>query len=169
MNAQEDDKAMTTYEAETPAGPEPQIVAGYPIRLDLAYDPMSRTWLEPRPEGSYRVGMDPVEVEASGTIAALVFVEVGTCLKRGEPLGSVEAEKFVGPLTSPLTATVSAVNPDVVARPSLVDADPYGAWLVELSPLPGCEEADLLRGAAEVRRWFEAQVAEYRLKGVLAE
>ena len=66
-------------------------------------------------------------------MAPLAFLSVGEHLKRGEAFGSLEAAKFVGPLTSPLSGPVSAINEAVVADPSLVERDPYGAgWLVEM-------------------------------------
>ena len=78
--------------------------------------------------------MDALGVETSGTIAQLAFLPVGEQLKRGEAFGSLEAAKFVGPLTSPLSGTVTATNDAVVADPALVERDPYGdGWLVELT------------------------------------
>lgn len=143
-------------------------VSGYSVRLDVAYDPVTHTWLEERAPGRVRVGLDPLEVEASGTVAALSLLPAGSAIERGAAMGSLEAEKFVGPLLSPLSGTVVGVNDDLVARPSELDRDPYAAWLVEIDHADTAP-SDLVRGAAQVRSWFEGQVAEYRLKGVLAE
>lgn len=150
--------------------PSEELVSGYRIRVDLSYDPLSRTWIEQRPDGRVRIGMDPLEVEASGTIAALTLVPPGSVVARGGEIGSLEAEKFVGPLKSPLSGKVEAVNDHVLAQPSEVDRDPYAAWLVELHPTSeGGEASWLVTGRERVREWFEEQVREYRLKGVLAE
>lgn len=148
-------------------GPGTELVEGFPVRLDLAYDPATRTWLEHRGEGRVRVGIDPLEVEASGTVAALSLVPPGTRVGRGEMLGSLEAEKFVGPLSSPVSGTVEAVNEDLLSNPGALDRDPYAAWLVEIDAdgLP----PSLVEGAEEVRSWFGHAVGEYRRKGVLAE
>lgn len=157
---------MTAFETRQ----QLERVSGYQVRLDLSYDPLSRTWLEFRRGGLVRVGIDPLEVEASGTVAALSLAPAGTQLGRGDEMGSLEAEKFVGPLRSPLSGTIEAVNDMVLSRPSEVDRDPYGAWLLEIRPDSVASEAALLvTGPSEVRSWFEAQVREYRLKGVLAE
>jgi glycine cleavage system H protein len=117
-----------------------------------------------------RIGMDALGVETSGTLAQLAFLPVGEVLKRGEAFGSVEAAKFVGPLTSPLSGTVTATNGAVVADPSLVERDPYGAgWLVELTLADPGELGELISGADAIPAWFAAEVEDYRLKGVLAE
>lgn len=145
-------------------------VAGFEVRLDVAYDAGSHMWVEVLDRGRVVVGLDPLIVEANGTLAAVAFSRVGAELRRGEPFGSLEAEKFVGPLTAPLSGVVTAVNPAVAERPSLVDADPYSAWLVEIEPAALDAEAPaLIAGADEIRAWFAAEVGEYRLKGVLAE
>ncbi|MHB1534251.1 MAG: glycine cleavage system protein H [Acidimicrobiales bacterium] len=145
-------------------------VAGFSVRLDLSYDRDSHMWVESFQSGRLRMGLDPLEVETAGTVAALSFVDSGREIRRGEAFGSLESEKFVGPLLSPVSGLITDTNGDVVARPDAVDADPYGAWLVEVAPLDGAlEAAALVSGPDAVRTWFTEQVREYRLKGVLAE
>lgn len=164
---------MQTNEADHQAAREPEDdgaerISGYQVRLDVSYDPATHTWLEEQSPGRVRVGLDPLEIEASGTVAALSLVPAGSVVERCASMGSLEAEKFVGPLLSPLSGTVVAVNDDLLAQPSELDRDPYSAWLVEID----CGDSapiGLVSGAAQVREWFEGQVAEYRLKGVLAE
>ena len=155
-------------------------VAGFPVALDRAYDPQNHLWVavaeDARGSGGVphmivaRIGLDALGVETSGTLAQLAFVEVGEAIKRGEAFGSLEAAKFVGPLASPLTGTVTATNDAVVADPALVERDPYGAgWLVELTVADAGELRDLVSGADVISVWFAAEVEDYRMKGVLAE
>ncbi len=145
-------------------------VAGFGVAFDRAYDPAGHFWVSQTGPDSARIGMDALGVETSGTLAQLAFLPTGEHLKRGEAFGSLEAAKFVGPLTSPLSGTVTATNDAVVADPSIVERDPYGeGWLVEMTlPDPG-ELGELISGAEAVSAWFAAEVQDYRLKGVLAE
>lgn len=153
----------------TEHGMEVAVVSGYRVRLDLAYDPEAECWVELVGERRARVGLDPVSAETSGTLAQLALVAVGTAVTRGEPLGSLEAEKFVGPLVAPLSGTVVARNEAVIARPSLVEDDPYRAWLVEIElARPGDELGRLVAGD-EVAPFFAARVERYQREGVLAE
>jgi len=146
------------------------VVAGFGVALDRAYDPVGHFWVSMVGPDRARVGLDALGVETSGTIAQLAFLPVGEHLKRGEAFGSLEAAKFVGPLVSPLSGTVVATNDAVVADPAVVERDPYGAgWLVELDLADAAEVRDLISGADVVRVWFEAEVENYRMKGVLAE
>jgi glycine cleavage system H protein len=145
-------------------------VAGFGVALDRSYDGAGHFWVTMIGPDRARIGMDALGVETSGTIAQLAFLPVGEHLKRGEAFGSLEAAKFVGPLTSPLSGTVSAANDAVVSDPALVERDPYGAgWLVELDLADPGELSDLVSGAHLIRVWFEAEVEDYRMKGVLAE
>ena len=144
-------------------------VAGFPVDLGRAYDPDTRLWVVSS-GGRLRVGLDALGVETSGTLSAVAFVEPGTRLLRGEPFGSLEAAKFVGPFLAPVPGRVAAVNESVLTDPSLVERDPYGAgWLVELEPSgPGALDG-LVAGPDEVAAWFAAAAEDYRLKGVVAE
>ena len=144
-------------------------VAGFPVDLARAYHPDTHLWVLAVDGGRLRVGLDALGVETSGSIAALAFVDTGTHLLAGEPFGSLEAAKFVGPFLSPVAGRLAAVNEAVLADPSLVDRDPYGAgWLVELEA-EAAVTAGLVSGAGAVETWFAAEVEDYRLKGVLAE
>ena len=145
-------------------------VAGFGVALDRAYDPAGHFWVSMVASDRARIGMDALGVETSGTIAQLAFGPTGGQLKRGEAFGSLEAAKFVGPLTSPLSGRVTATNDAVVTDPSLVERDPYGSgWLIELDLDDPGELGELISGADAIPDWFAAEVDDYRLKGVLAE
>ncbi len=146
-------------------------VAGFVVALDRAYDPAGHFWVAAADDAErLRIGMDALGVETSGTLAQLAFVPVGAAVTRGEPFGSLEAAKFVGPLTSPVSGTVTAHNEAVLSDPSLVDRDPYGVgWLIEVEPADPAELDGLVRGAGIIPGWFADEVEDYRLKGMLAE
>lgn len=149
---------------------EIERVSGYEVRVDLSYDPNGHMWVEVLDGGGVRLGLDPLGVETSGTVAAVALIEVGQELHRGDAFGSLEAEKFVGPLICPLTGRITAVNAELLSWPAALDADPFGSWLVELDPHDFAgESSELVRGPEQVRSWFAAAVKDYRLKGVLAE
>jgi glycine cleavage system H protein len=146
-------------------------VQGFALALDRLYHGDTHMWVLPAGPGRARLGMDPLGIETSGTLAQLSFLAVGAELAAGRPFGQLEAAKFVGPLVSPVSGTVLAVNEAVAADPGLAERDPYGAgWLIEV----GLSDADgelpaLLSAADEITRWFAGKVADYRLKGVIAE
>ena len=132
------------------SGSEITEVAGFEVALDRAYDPAGHLWVSMIGPDRARIGLDALGVETSGTIAQLAFLPTGEHLKRGEAFGSLEAAKFVGPLASPLTGTVTATNDAVVADPALVERDPYGAgWLYKVHGNPEPNSVDV-QGYTEI-------------------
>jgi glycine cleavage system H protein len=147
------------------------IVAGFPLALDRRYHAETHMWVLLTGPSRARIGMDPLGIETSGTLAELSFLPVGTKLTAGRPFGQLEAAKFVGPLVSPVSGAVLAVNDEVAVDVALAERDPYGAgWLIEanLSDAAG-ELPGLLADTAEVIAWFAAKIADYRRKGVIAQ
>ena len=160
--------------AGTVPGPGPGsllAILGYPLALDRLYQPDTHMWVRPAGAGLVRVGMDALGVQTSGTLAQLSFRAAGTALAAGRPFGELEAAKFVGPLVSPVTGTLTAVNEAIAADPGLAEQDPYGAgWLVEASIAGAAQELPgLLADPDQIIAWFTAKVQEYQLKGVLAQ
>lgn len=129
----------------------------------LYYDPQEHLWLVPTDEG-VRVGLDALGVELLGDLVYIAVEPGGRAVRRGEAIGSLEAEKMIRPLLVPVSGTVLAVNEAVLRTPRLVNEDPYGAgWLVLVRPTRWEEErAELLHGAETVRGWLEAEVARLR-------
>jgi glycine cleavage system H protein len=145
-------------------------IENYEVRTDLAYDPATHMWLETQTDGSLKVGMDPLGVETSGTLAQLAMVAPGSSLTRGEPFGTMEAEKFVGPLVAPVSGTVVEINPAVLAEPHLAEGDCYGeGWLMTVAPSRLTEESGEFVTGAEIPAWFAAEIEHYRQRGMLAE
>jgi len=146
-------------------------VAGFPVALDRSYHAESHMWVFRTGLAHVRIGMDSLGLETSGTLAQLSFAPVGSELTAGRPFGQLEAAKFVGPLISPVTGTLLAVNDDVVTDASLAERDPYEAgWLIDASlDDPFDELQGLLADPAAVSAWFADKIAEYRLQGVISE
>jgi glycine cleavage system H protein len=145
------------------------MVEGFEIRLDRSYEVTHHMWVQA--DGVVvRVGMDSLGVETSGTLAHVALGEAGRSVAAGDAFGSLEAEKYVGPLVTPVSGRVIAVNADVVENPGLVHMDPYDkGWMVEIEPVDAEGDlSSLVSGDAAVEA-FSKKVTEYRLEGVLPE
>jgi glycine cleavage system H protein len=147
------------------------FVAGFALVLDRRYEADTHMWVLAQGPRRVRVGMDALGLETSGSLSQLSFDPPGTELVAGRPFGQLEAAKFVGPLVSPVTGTVLAVNDAVAIDAGLAERDPYGeGWLIEAS-LDGdeAELGNLLSEPDEIVSWFTAKATSYRLKGVIAQ
>jgi glycine cleavage system H protein len=143
-------------------------VSGFAIALDRSYQPVTHMWVRLTEPGRVTIGMDPLGIETSGTLAQLSLPEPGAALSAGQPFGQLEAVKFVGPLTSPVSGTVLAVNP-AAADPGLVERDPFGeGWLIEAALSDPAELDGLLADPEEITAWYAARIGDYRLSGAIA-
>jgi glycine cleavage system H protein len=146
------------------------MIDGFEFRTDRAYDPVEGLWVSDCRAGVHRVGVHALAADSYGALAQLVLDAAGTAITRGGSFGSLEAAKFVGPLLSPLTGTVRAVNAAVLADPGLVLASPYDdGWLVEIEITGADPGLDLLVHGDPARAWFARTVSEHREKGLGAE
>jgi glycine cleavage system H protein len=147
-----------------------KTVKGFELRLDRSYDLTHHMWALVDAD-LVRVGMDALGVETSGTLAHLAIGGVGDVVTAGNAFGSLEAEKYVGPLVSPVSGTVTAVNVAVLENPGLVHTHPYDTgWMIEIEPSAlGSDLATLVNGEQAVEDAFSKKVTQYRLEGVLAE
>ena len=106
----------------------------------------SHEWVLFAEDGTAKVGLTDHAQEALGDLVFVNLPEVGYALTCGEALGDVESVKAVSDVFSPVTGTVKAVNEALLDAPESINADPYGAWLVEVEDITGQEE--LLDAAA---------------------
>lgn len=148
-----------------------EIVKGFEVRMDRLYDLVHHIWVEEVGDGRVRIGMDSLGVETSGTLAHLSSIPSGSMIRQGEPFGSLEAEKYVGPLVAPISGMIVAVNEEVFADPKKLESDPYDSgWMIEMEPSDlAAERGGLIEGSDVIAERFAQKVAEYRLEGVLAE
>ncbi|MEE8485331.1 MAG: hypothetical protein V3S38_02090 [Acidimicrobiia bacterium] len=148
-----------------------QNIDGFAIRTDLVYDIEAHLWLRHNKGGSFTVGIDPLGVETFGTLAQIALEVPPIDVERGVQFGSIEAEKFVGTLLSPIGGRLTRRNEVVMADPGVVERDPYGdGWLIEvLTDVDPATIPYLVHGERAVIEAFEKRVAAYRLEGVLAE
>ncbi len=128
---------------------------------DLYYDKAEHLWLRPD-GGELEVGMDALALDMVGELVHLDLAQVGTHVRQGDILGTVEAEKMVRPLKAPVAGVVTALNESVLARPLDVNDNPYqSGWLLRLRPDAwDGESSSLLTGEDAVSHWLEQEVAQ---------
>lgn len=79
------------------------------------------------------VGITAYAAEKLGDVVFVELPAVGSSVASGTVVGEIESTKSVGELFAPVTGTVLEANDAVVADPSLVNSDPFGAgWLIKV-------------------------------------
>ena len=96
---------------------------------------------------------------ASEQLGDIVFVElpaVGASVTAQATFGVVESVKAVSDLFSPLSGTVTEINPALAGQPELVNSDPYGGgWMLKLTVADAGQLDELLDPAA-----YDSLIAE---------
>mgnify|MGYP001574462887 FL=1 len=122
---------------------------------DLYYWPEKHVWARPEAVGSVTIGVTDAAQHQAGAIVTATPKESGKPLKKGKSAGTVESGKWVGPVTAPLSGVILEANAEVKAKPSILNADPYGAgWYIKVKPENWeADKADLVTGAAAIEKY----------------
>ncbi|MEK7385212.1 MAG: glycine cleavage system protein H [candidate division NC10 bacterium] len=139
-------------------------VEDYHFPAELWYDPREHLWVRVDADGTtVTVGVDEMGQEALGEVVYVDLAGVGREVRRGEALGSLEAEKMVRPVLAPVSGTVVDVNDAVLAAPRLLNSDPYGGgWLFKIRATRWAAEChELLHGDDAVTAWARGELERH--------
>ena len=121
------------------------------IPTELRYA-KSHEWLKEE-DGVCTVGLTDFAQDSLGDIVFVNLPQAGDAVTAGEAFGDVESVKAVSDVISPVTGVVKAVNDALLDDPAQVNADPYGAWFIQVESVT--DTAALLDAGA-----YEAHCAE---------
>ncbi len=80
-----------------------------------------------------RIGLSDFLQQHSGDVAFAEVKPVGTALKQGQEVATIETIKVNISLGSPVSGRVLEANPDMENAPEAINQDPYGAgWLADM-------------------------------------
>ncbi|MFO7710461.1 MAG: glycine cleavage system protein GcvH [Candidatus Woesearchaeota archaeon] len=75
-------------------------------------------------------------------------------IKQGDTYVSLEAVKWSGHLSSPVTGKVIEVNESLFDEPSKINEDPYGAWVMKVK-LDDPKEVESLMDSEQAKKEYE--------------
>ena len=108
---------------------------GCVIPKDLYYDVENQVWLRVNGDGTVTLGLTDVGQTRAGRLLHVRIKSVGTKVKKGRPVATLESGKWAGPVPALVEGEVVEVNGRVLRDPSFINVDPYGeAWIVRLKP-----------------------------------
>ncbi len=93
---------------------------------------------------------------AADKVKEFVFAKLpkkGETLSRGETYVTLEALKWSGQLSSPVSGEIIEVNQDVFDQPSLINKDPYGQGWIAKVKLEKPEETKELLDSSQADQW----------------
>jgi glycine cleavage system H protein len=112
----------TTYEKFT-----------FRVAVDCYFSPEG-IWCR-KEEGLVRMGLSDFLQQRSGDVAFAETVQLGTTLRVGDEVATIETIKVNISLTSPISGTVLETNPSLKDAPEIINQDPYGdGWIALMQP-----------------------------------
>lgn len=134
---------------------------------DRYYDGVNHLWAKAdSATGRVVIGIDTLGLQALGDLVYITLKEVGTPVKRGEAVGTLEAAKMTGDIIAPMSGILIGRNEKVLRDPSMVNRDPYDTgWIVSIDPTDWKKESTSLVSGNAIPAWVEAEVGRYRMQG----
>lgn len=132
---------------------------------DLLYDLENNTWLHFEENGEVTIGVTSLLPAIAGKLTQARLKTGGVDIQRGQSLGTLESQKFVGPIPSPVSGTLLQTNEGVVNSPRIVNENPYGdGWIARIKPSQLALERILLSKPGEVRIPLRKKIEEFHVR-----
>jgi glycine cleavage system H protein len=126
---------------------------------DLYYSIENNVWVRKEADGTATLGMTAYACALAGEVVAFTPKKVGKEIDQNKSVATVESGKWVGPVKTPITGEVLAVNDALAGSSKTINADPYGAgWLVKMKPSNWDGEIAALVTGSQVQPAFEAKM-----------
>ena len=121
------------------------IIRGFEIPEGCYYWVEKHAWARLDPDGMVTIGITDVAQNLAKGIVNATPKDVGRTVQKGKSAGTLESGKWVGPVTSPVSGEIIAVNEAMKTTPSLINSDPYGeGWFVRIKPVDWAGEGGAL-------------------------
>jgi glycine cleavage system H lipoate-binding protein len=132
----------------SPAEDEPEFM-GLPLPPGRAYH-RGHTWVETMPDGTVKIGLDPIAARLAGSGGAVDLPAPGRRLRENTAAFFLNVQGSRVRVLAPVSGEV------------LETAAPGQDWLLRLRPEPGASFAHLLRGR-EVVRWLTREMERLQI------
>lgn len=115
-------------------------------------------------DGKVRVGITDFAQAIAGEIVFVRLMPKGRKVRFGQPLGTMETGKWVGPLKSPVSGTIIEINEKLRREPKLLNTDPYGeGWIAVIEPTNLEEDKkNLISDFEELKKFIEEEEKKYK-------
>ncbi len=131
---------------------------------DLFYDLESNTWARVT-DSEVVVGITSLLSAITGRLTSARLKNSGALIVRGRSLGTLESQRFVGPVPSPFTGTILSTNALVSANPRVLNDSPYEeGWIATLKPSNFMEERIFLSKPQMVQNVHREKIAQYHVR-----
>lgn len=103
------------------------------IPAELRYTD-AHQWARREPDGRVTVGITDYAQEALGDVVFVDLPATGKSVTKDRAMFVVESVKAASDVFAPVSGTIVEVNSALQSEPETLNASPYEAWIVRISP-----------------------------------
>jgi glycine cleavage system H protein len=125
------------------------------INGSVFYHP-EHCWVNVENPDTAKIGIDDLITKLITNVKFVILPGLGSFTGQGECCAHVIQEDYIFPVTTPLSGTVSAINPRLKKEPALISDDPMGAgWLLTIKPRNLESELNNLMFGRKALAWYK--------------
>lgn len=132
---------------------------------DVLYDLENNVWVKIVNKKILALGITSVHAAFTGKLIRINFKPIGSVLRKGQSVATIESVKYFGVVRTPLSGTLVEKNVILEERPKLANDYPYeNGWFAKIATdfLP--EDTKSLRSLADARDVIKAQIGQLRVR-----
>lgn len=150
--------------APVPVLSGPAYAGGFQLHEELSYHP-GHAWALVEGPDRVRVGIDDFARRLIGRVEGLELPPVGALLQQGKEAWVLRRGARCAGMLAPISGQVVEINRPLLADPSLVARDPYGAgWLLTVRTTELRPNLNNLLSGRLVHRWLEDASSRLRAR-----
>lgn len=131
---------------------------------DLLYEGDGLVWARDE-SGRLVVGITSIYAAVAGRLAKVTSKALGASYTRGAAIGFLESARHFGPIRTPVSGILEAVNETVLANPRTMGDSPYAhGWFARIRPSDWNRERTALRSGPDAKEDLAAQIAALRVR-----
>jgi len=132
---------------------------------ELLYDVGNNTWLRIDSDREVTVGVTSLLSAVAGKLIRVKLKPSGVTIKRGQSLGTLESERFVGPVPSPVSGELVQTNQRSVDLPRTINDSPYEqGWIARIKPMQFFTEKILLSKIQDAKVPLTEKIVQLRVR-----
>src|SRR6266496_56145 len=132
---------------------------------ELLYDVENNTWLRISSDNYVTIGVTSLLSALAGRLVRAKLKPPGTTIARGRSLGTLESERFVGPVPSPISGQLVQTNQGLIDRPRIINDSPYEkGWIAWIKPMQLSTEKTLLSKAKDAKAPLTERIAQLHVR-----
>lgn len=132
---------------------------------DALYETDGLVWVRVEPSGEVRIGITAILAAVAGRLVRVTGRPTGVHYERGRSIGTVEGGQYFGPIRTPVSGTLVAVNDDVLVRAKTLSERPYAeGWFARVRPTAFEANGSALVPADRAGGILAAQISALRVR-----